>query len=136
MARPPTEVHEMEESHREVVERVPAAECTKPEIPAVQERREKGKPEISGTVSDGNGIRAEKVVTPDTYLVWMDSNINGGDYPILNLKGGDGLDSSNEVSLPVLGKRNTMQKEVDEGWDSDEAVQKREKVDKQITQKN
>lgn len=42
MAQPPTEVHEMEESHREVVERVPVAECTKLEIPAMQERREKG----------------------------------------------------------------------------------------------
>ncbi|KAL0006476.1 hypothetical protein SO802_014037 [Lithocarpus litseifolius] len=45
----------------------------------------------------------------------------------------DGLDASHKGSFPILGKRDTLQKEVDEGWNSDETVQKREKLDKQTT---
>lgn len=46
-----------------------------------------------------------------------------------------GPHNSNEINLPVLGKRGTMQKEEYDGGDSDEQVQKREKMDMQITQK-
>lgn len=179
MTRPPTKAHEVEESHRESVESVPTARCTRSETPTVHVGHEKGKSKILGTVSEGNEKRAENEGTLDTDMVWVDSNINENNSSILNSKNGghveelrlikeshnprqvsehvenetpeglvkarptwkriarmvDGLDVSNEVSISVLGKRHTRQKEVHEGWGFDETVQKREKVDMQITQK-
>lgn len=147
----------------------------------MHERCEEEKHEMLGTDLDRDELRAEKEGSADMDVAVVDSNIEGNDYPLLNLKSESyvedykligenpnldqvsehvenniadgvlsfkvrptwkrlarmvyGLDSANEVNLPILGKRDTTQKEYTEGWDSIVLVQKREKVDGQITQK-
>lgn len=171
------EVHEVEESCRDAVERVTGAGCTESEILSVQGRREEGNFKKLGVDLDSNRIRAEKEGNIDTDMVRVNSDLGGNEYPILNSKIESNVEdlklieeshkpshvsehvenniseglarptwkrlahmvygpaNSNEINLPVLGKRGTMQKEEYDGGDSDEQVQKCEKMDMQITQK-
>ena len=69
----------MEECNKDASESVMADGHNRLEIPTVQGKREAGKLENLGIVSDCDGISANKEGSFDTNMVWLESNMIG-DY--------------------------------------------------------